>query len=152
MSERYTSSYSGTQPRITQVPPIRYSSAIMTRAPWPAAIRASPPPPEPPPMTNRSTSNSAMSFPIQIGFLNGSDLLAALAHLGAKFTVDGFGEGLRPLIHIGHAELNCPRLGREQFLAERRLVKRDQVLQLLLGKLVGINGRHPVADFLFAAG
>ena len=58
-----TRSFFGTQPRITQVPPIRYSSAIMTLAPWPAAIRAARTPPEPPPMTNRSTSNSAISAP-----------------------------------------------------------------------------------------
>jgi hypothetical protein len=60
MCEAYTSSFFGTQPRITQVPPIRYSSASKTRAPWPAAIRAARTPPEPPPITNRSTSNSAM--------------------------------------------------------------------------------------------
>ena len=30
-----TNSFFGTQPRITQVPPIRYSSATITLAPWP---------------------------------------------------------------------------------------------------------------------
>src|SRR6267142_415672 len=176
MCDARTRSFFGTQPRITQVPPIRYSSASMTRAPWPAAIRAARTPPEPPPMTNRSTSNSAMvtqnatslltrflhanRHPSRIKFGTGpcsktlckSNLLAAFAHLGAEFTVDGFGKNLRPLIHIGHAELNCPWLGGEQFLAERRLVEGDQVLQLLFGKLVGVDLRHPLADFLLAAG
>src|SRR5258705_11720747 len=81
-----------------------------------------------------------------------SYLLAAFAHLGAEFAIDGFGKNLRPLIHIGHAELNCPWLGGEQFLAERRLVEGDEVLQLLFGKLVGVDLRHPLAAFLLAAG
>src|SRR6478672_3006320 len=46
----------GTQPRMTQVPPTRYSSATITRAPCWAAMRAARTPPEPPPMTKRSTS------------------------------------------------------------------------------------------------
>src|SRR6266478_3016915 len=167
MCDPITRSFFGTQPRITQVPPIRYSSASMTRAPWPAAMRAARTPPEPPPMTNRSTSNSAMvtlpgfyfltrflhanRHPLRSKTLWKSYLLAALAHLGAEFTVDGFGKNLRPLVHKGHAELNCPRLGGEQFLPQRRFVERDQVLQFLLGELVGIDRRHPLADFLLAA-
>src|SRR6476659_7788045 len=129
MCEAYTRSFFGTQPRITQVPPMRYSSAIITRAPWPAAIRAARTPPEPPPITNRSTSNSAISVPDRSLFLTRflhanrhplrlktrSDFLAALAHLGAEFAVDRFGETRCPLIHIGHAELDCPRLRRQQF-------------------------------------
>ena len=38
---------------------MRSSSAIITRAPWPEAMRAARVPPEPAPMTKRSTSNSA---------------------------------------------------------------------------------------------
>src|SRR5689334_4451949 len=49
------------QPRITQVPPIRDSSASATRAPDIAAIRAARTPPEPPPITNRSKSYLAMT-------------------------------------------------------------------------------------------
>ena len=44
----------GTQPRMTQVPPGRYSSATATRAPDRAASRAARTPPDPAPMTNRS--------------------------------------------------------------------------------------------------
>ena len=44
----------GTQPRITQVPPMRLSSATATLAPDMAAIRAARTPPDPAPMTNRS--------------------------------------------------------------------------------------------------
>src|SRR5258706_3157115 len=122
----------------------------MTRAPWPAAIRAARTPPEPPPMTNRSTSNSAIQAPLKAGVC-GSYLLAAFAHLGPEFAIDDFAKLLRPLVHKGHAELNCPRLGGEQFLPKRRFVERDQVLQFLLGELVGIDRRHPLADFLLAA-
>src|SRR6516162_11546035 len=103
-----TNSFFGTQPRITQVPPMRYSSAIITRAPWPAAIRAARTPPEPPPMTKRSTSNSAMihsdlfqGFPVRYAL---SDFLATLAHLGAEGAHHGFREVLRPRVHEGHAE------------------------------------------------
>src|SRR6266576_6609710 len=110
MCDPITNSFFGTQPRITQVPPIRYSSAIRTRAPCPAAIRAARTPPEPPPMTNRSTSNSAMVTPTEVGLpdrIYTSDLhldfLAAFAHLGAELSIDRFGEDLCPLVHIGHA-------------------------------------------------
>src|SRR6202171_5026403 len=109
-------------------------------------------------MTNRSTSNSAISTPTALRFwvrfarqICPSDFLAALAHLGAKLTVDDLGKTLRPLVHIGHAGLNCPGLARQQLLAERRLVKRDQGHQLLLGKFVGIDLGHAFADFLLAA-
>src|ERR1700738_3683541 len=105
MCDGETRSCSGTQPRITQVPPIRYSSAIMTRAPWPAAIRAARTPPEPPPMTNRSTSNSAI-FHLDLSLRQSSDLLAPLAHFGAELAVDHLGKVLGPAVHIGHAELN----------------------------------------------
>ena len=44
----------GTQPRITQVPPTRLSSATATFAPERAAMRAARTPPDPAPMTNRS--------------------------------------------------------------------------------------------------
>ena len=51
-----TSSFFGTQPTLTQVPPQKRSSAMPTRAPWPAAMRAHRTPAEPPPITNRSKS------------------------------------------------------------------------------------------------
>src|SRR5207237_4518513 len=90
--------------------------------------------------------------PARSRFSFGSDILAALLHLGAELAVDGFGKGLRPLVHVGHAELDGARLAREQLLAERRLVEGDEILQLLLGELVGVDLRHAFADFLLAAG
>ena len=41
-----------------------------------------------------------------------SDFLAALLHLGAELAVDGFGKVLRPLVHVGHAELDGAGLAR----------------------------------------
>src|SRR3954464_5772089 len=116
-------------------------------------MRAARTPPEPPPMTNRSTSNSAIGEPQRsdstcVVIL---DFLAALLHLGAELAVDGFGKLLRPLIHVGHAELDGPGLVPQDLLAERRLVEGDQILQLLLGELVGVDLCHAVADFLLAA-
>src|SRR5580698_2075300 len=49
------------QPRMTQVPPIRDSSASATLAPAIAAIRLARTPPEPPPMTKRSKSYWVMT-------------------------------------------------------------------------------------------
>ena len=55
-SAAITSSFFGTHPTFTQVPPQNRSSATPTRAPNPAATRAQRTPPEPPPMTKRSKS------------------------------------------------------------------------------------------------
>src|SRR5215213_9565982 len=135
---------------------MRYSSAIITLAPWPAAIRAARTPPEPPPITNRSTSNSAMASS-EWRMANGksncdalsiryslfaisllSDLLAALAHLGAEFAVDDFGELLRPIVHIGEAEIDGRGFGGQKLLAQGRLVEGGEVPQFLLGKRLGV--------------
>src|SRR5262249_33648474 len=149
--EPITNSFFGTQPRITQVPPIRYSSATTTFAPWLAAMRAARTPPEPPPMTKRSTSYSAMAAPPFLREAR-SDRLVALLHFLAERLVHDTRKRQRPLVHVGHAELNGARLGRQQFLAQRRLVEGDEILQLLLGELVGVDLRHAFADLLFAAG
>src|SRR5271170_5386152 len=108
--EPITKSFFGTHPLITQVPPMRYSSATITRAPYPAAIRAARTPPEPPPMTNRSTSNSAISHldlcsVSAIGFA--LDFLAALAHFCTELGIHDFRKLRPPLVHKGHAGLNC---------------------------------------------
>src|SRR5437868_7088145 len=60
---------------MTQVPPTRYSSAIITLAPCSAATRAARTPPEPPPITNRSTS-SLMQSPAALLRRNLVELLA----------------------------------------------------------------------------
>ena len=57
-----TNSFFGTQPMFTQVPPQWRCSAMPTRAPWPAEIRAQRTPAEPPPMTNRSKSIRVIPF------------------------------------------------------------------------------------------
>src|SRR4051794_27760804 len=144
--EPITNSFFGTQPRITQVPPIRYSSATMTLAPWLAAMRAARTPPDPPPMTKRSTSNSAIS---PLPGKRRLDRLVALLHLVLEFFVHQFGKIHRPLLHPGHALLNGARFVREQLLAEGSLVEGHDILQLLLGEFGGVDLRHAVADFLF---
>src|SRR3981189_2064196 len=107
MWEPITKRFFAPQPRIPRVRPIRYSSATMTLAPGPAAMRAARTPPEPPPMTNRSTSNSAISH-LDLDRRQSSDLLAPLTHFGAEFAVDELREVLSPAVHIGHAERDCP--------------------------------------------
>src|SRR6266404_7299943 len=92
----------------------------------------------------------ANRHPLRSKTLWKSYLLAAFAHLGPEFAIDDFAKLLCPLVHKGHAELNCPRLGGEQFLPQWRFVERDQVFQFLLGELVGVDRRHSLADFLFA--
>src|SRR5438067_482667 len=110
----------------------------------PPRIRLAESPPHPKP--------SASTSPRKRGEVRKLDFLAALLHFGAEHAVDGFAEVRRPLLHIGHAELDRPGLGRKQFLAERGFVEGDEVLQFLLGKLVGVDLRHAVADLLLAAG
>src|SRR5271166_4677703 len=62
-----TSSFFGTQPTLTQVPPQKRSSATATRAPWPAAMRPQRTPAEPPPITNRSKSmRSILAFALTV--------------------------------------------------------------------------------------
>src|SRR3954470_3882785 len=66
-SAAYTSSFFGTHPRITQVPPQRSASATAVRAPCSAATRAARTPPEPPPITNRSRSNRVINTVYVVG-------------------------------------------------------------------------------------
>src|SRR4051812_29072631 len=109
---------------------MRYSSATTTRAPWPAAIRAARTPPEPPPMTNRSVSKSAM-------MVRGAALkiMALLLHLGAE-AVHHFLADARPplLLHEIEGLIENPRFALLHLLAERRLVERNQILQLGFGE------------------
>src|SRR3569833_2257105 len=120
-------------------------------------MRAARTPPEPPPMTNRSTSKSAISsldfadLDLLSFFRPQSDLLAALAHLGAELGIDGLCENLRPLLHIGHAHLNRTGLAGKELLAERGLVEGDEILDLLLGELVAVDLGHALADLLLLA-
>src|SRR6185312_2813381 len=81
-----------------------------------------------------------------------TERLAALLHLVAEISHDHFGKGLRPLVHVDHAGLDGLRLLRQHLLAERRLVERREVLQFLLGEIVGVDLRHLLADLLLAAG
>ena len=53
-------------------------------------------------MANGDQAGSAARLPFATRYsLRSSDFLAALAHLGAEFAVDGFGRILRPVVHIG---------------------------------------------------
>src|ERR1700692_185076 len=113
---------------MTQVPPRRYSSATITRAPCSAAMRAARTPPEPPPMTKRSTSRSAMLH-----------IVSALLHLGAHLGHDILGKIVRPSAGKDHALIEYFRLLDESLFAERRLIIRQQILQFLLGKMGGVN-------------
>src|ERR1700732_457799 len=65
-----------------QVPPTRYSSAIITRAPWPAAIRAARTPPDPAPMTKRSTLSSGMLVRSVAGWLDDANPIRACQNGG----------------------------------------------------------------------
>src|SRR5262249_41357502 len=116
------------QPRITQVPPSRYSSATMTFAPCSAAIRAARTPPDPPPITKRSTSLSAMSH-----------IVSALLHLRAHFVDDLFGKFIRPFAGQIHAFVRRLWFFGDDLLAERRLVERQNLLQLRFGEMARVG-------------
>src|SRR5215468_5998946 len=126
---------------MTQVPPTRYSSAIITLAPWPAAMRAARTPPEPAPITNSSTSG----IPIVCSVLS-LDLFSSLPHLGAELGDDFVGELVRPLVDVAGALIEDHRLLRNDLAADRRLVERQHVLKLLLGEPRGIEARTVVDE------
>src|SRR5215475_11057660 len=121
---------------MTQVPPTRNSSAIITLAPWPAAIRAARTPPEPAPITNRSTSG----IPIVCSVLS-LDLFSSFPHLGAELGDDLVHELVRPLVDVAGALIEDQRLLRDDLAADRRLVECQHVLELLLGELRRIKAR-----------
>src|SRR5579862_3416489 len=119
------------QPRITQVPPRRYSSASMTRAPCCAAMRAARTPPEPPPMTNRSTSKSDMLH-----------IVSALLHFGAHAIHDVDRQIVGPFGGAVHGIFDGLRLLDDHLLADGGLVERQDLLQLGLGEMrrIGASG------------
>src|SRR5947209_6061150 len=131
------------QPRITQVPPTRYSSASITRAPWPAAMRAARTPPEPPPMTKRSVSKSAMVDVTRV-----LQVVTLLLHLGAEAVHHFLTHARRPLLHIVKGLVEHERILDDNLPAERRLVEREHVLQLLLAETLGIEFRCFVHEFV----
>src|ERR1700683_2997699 len=113
---------------MTQVPPRRYSSASITRAPCCAAMRAARTPPEPPPMTNRSTSKSDMLH-----------IVSALLHFGAHAVHDVHRQIIRPCGGAAHRVFDSLRLLEHHLLANRRLVERQNLFQLGLGEMAGIS-------------
>src|ERR1700722_20631007 len=125
------------QPRITQVPPRRYSSATMTRAPCWAAMRAARTPPDPPPITKRSTSYSAMS-----------DIVTAPLHFCAHFGNDVVGELVAPVSGVGHACLKRLRLLDNELAADRRLIERQNIPQFRFGEIAGIDARARIYQFV----
>src|ERR1700733_11952922 len=120
---------------MTQVPPSRYSSATITRAPCCAAIRAARTPPDPPPMTKRSTSKSDMLH-----------IVPALLHLGAHPGHDVDGKIVAPASRIGHAFVERLRLLDEHLLAERRLIEGQKALQFGFSEMAGVEARRRVHE------
>src|ERR1700733_6623066 len=118
---------------MTQVPPRRYSSASMAPAPCGGAMRAAPTPPEPPPMTNRSTSKSDMLH-----------IVSALLHFGAHAVHHVDRQIVSPFGGAVHRVFDGLRLLDDHLLADRRLVERQNLLQLGLGKMGGIGARGVV--------
>src|SRR5262249_1576838 len=121
---------------MTQVPPTRNSSAIMTRAPWPDAMRAARTPPDPAPITNRSTALAIVSPATEPEDSRASSdqVVPFLFHLRAHFGDHLLGEFVGPLGRNLHALVESFRLFGDQLLTERRLVERDSILELLLGE------------------
>src|SRR5580700_4095026 len=113
---------------MTQVPPRRYSSASITRAPCCAAMRAARTPPEPPPMTNRSTSWSAML-----------EIVPALLHFRTHLGHDFLGKVVAPFPGIGHAFVEGLRFLGQHLLAGGRLIEGQNGLQFRFGEMAGVD-------------
>src|SRR5437868_4362076 len=97
-------------------------------------MRAARTPPEPAPITNRSTSG------IPIVWLDlGLDLFSSPSHLGAELGDNFVRELVRPLVDVAGALIEDHRLLADDLAADRRLVERQHILELLLGEPRGIK-------------
>src|SRR5690242_18593206 len=110
---------------MTQVPPTRYSSAIITCAPWLAATRAARTPPDPAPITNRSTSRSAIVCsstgpPAWNAPVRRSQIVTSFLEFNAHLGNHLFGQLVGPVLGEFHAAIDNPRLLRKHLLADRR--------------------------------
>src|SRR4051812_25567084 len=121
---------------MTQVPPTRYSSATITRAPWPAAMRAARTPPDPAPITRKSTSWAAISAPARKA---ASQVVALLLHFLAEARRHLLVDLARPHFGARQALVDDGRLLGGKFLADRRLVEGEHVPDFSFAELLGIK-------------
>src|SRR3954471_18096064 len=97
-------------------------------------MRAARTPPEPAPITNRSTSG------IPIVWLDlGLNFFSSPSHLAAELGDDFVRELVRPLVDVAGALIEDHRLLRDDLAADRRLVKCQHILELLLCELGGVK-------------
>src|SRR5262245_50124414 len=108
-------------------------------------------PPEPAPMTKRSTSGIANSSPNPRSDPKsrtpGLDLVTPPLHLRAELGNDFVSKLVPPSLHILGALVENDRLLRDDLTAERRLVEREHILELLLGEPRCIEPGALVDDF-----
>src|SRR5262245_7602989 len=101
-------------------------------------MRAARTPPEPAPMTKRSTSGIANPSPNPGSHPRSCphrlDFVPPPLHLRAKLGNDFVGKLVPPSLHVLGALVENDRLLRDDLPAERRLVEREHVLELLLGE------------------
>src|ERR1041384_2770091 len=133
---------------MTQVPPTRYSSPTITRAPYDAARRAARPPPEPAPTTKRSMSLSGISRRPGSRWTRRlvSQRVSPLFHFVAHFCDDFFRQLVGPIAGEAHARFDDGWLRRQHLLACRRLVECQSVFELLLRKIRRVKPRDFVVD------
>src|SRR5581483_10260041 len=112
---------------MTQVPPTRCSSAIITLAPCSAATRAARTPPEPAPITNKSTSSLIPSPGASAVRL---EIVALLLHLRAHAVHHLFGELIGPLLDPAEAVVENPGFLLDDLPSERGAVEGERVLEL----------------------
>src|SRR5260370_23283259 len=136
---------------MTQVPPMRLSSATIVFAPWPAATRAARTPPDPAPMTKKSTSKAmdrALSRDSAPGSPAGLELDALFLHLIARAREDVGRQLLPPWPSDRGKLLQEDWLGREVFLARRAVEERGDLLELLFRHLGSEKSRRLVEGLL----
>src|SRR3954468_19027120 len=102
-------------------------------------MRAARTPPEPAPITNRSTSGIP-----RVRLLLSLDLFSSLPHLSAELGDDFIRELVSPLVDVASALIEDRRLLRDDLAADRRLVERQHVFELLLGEPRGVKARAVV--------
>ena len=130
----------------------RYSSATTTRAPWPAAIRAARTPPEPPPIDEQidveirhhRSSGSASS---------GDQISLPRLRISARnWPLTSSAKLCAHCVHVLACWRRSTSAPATAASAERRFVEGHEILQFLLGEVVGVDLGHLLADLLLTAG
>src|SRR5262249_5913031 len=111
-------------------------------------MRAARTPPDPAPITRRSTSCAAITTPADRAASGASQIVTPLLHFVAEPCHHLVIDLSRPGFGALQALVDHDRLLGGEFLADRGLIERDELLELGFGELLGIEPRDLVDDLI----